>query len=183
LKIDLDTLIIIKVEIIMDNMWSPWRSQYIETFKDENSSSGDNCFICEAISNTSEDLLRHVVARRNHVIVLMNKYPYNNGHLLIAPLNHISKFEDLNQDEMLQVMQTINDSIKVMDNTIKPHGYNIGVNIGRSSGAGLPGHIHFHVVPRWNGDTNFMSVLSDVKVISQSMAQTQELLTLEFNKL
>jgi ATP adenylyltransferase len=84
---------------------------------------------------------------------------------------------------MLQVMQTLNDSIKVMDRTIKPHGYNIGVNIGRSAGAGLPGHIHFHVVPRWNGDTNFMSVLADIKVISQSMTQTQELLTNEFNKL
>ena len=164
-------------------MWSPWRSQYIETFKDECVSQESSCFICDAIKNPDQDMTRHVIARRSNVIILMNKYPYNNGHLLIAPNSHISKFEELSQPEMIEIMNSINDSIRVIDSAMKPHGYNIGVNIGRNAGAGLPGHIHFHVVPRWNGDTNFMSVLSDTKVISQSMEQTQSILTNAFNDL
>jgi ATP adenylyltransferase len=164
----------IKISKIMETLWSPWRSKYIDTFKEEAKPDSDSCFFCDAIaaSNRDEELL--VVARYEYCFVIMNRYPYNNGHLLIAPCRHIGFFNELNQDEMLGIMQTIDKSIKVLNECLKPHGFNIGANLGREAGAGVPGHLHFHVVPRWNGDTSFMPVLADIKIVSQALEDNQK---------
>jgi len=163
----------------MEILWSPWRTKYIESFKDEE--NGRSCFVCEAINNPNEAKERLVVYRTEHTIVVMNKFPYNAGHLLICPIKHTSTLDDLSSEELLDLMTVIRKSIQILGEAMKPHGYNVGMNIGRVAGAGLPEHIHFHVIPRWNGDTSFISVISDTKVISQSMEEIYDKLNSLFN--
>lgn len=165
----------------MEILWSPWRSKYIESFKDEK--SDETCFICEAIEKVEEKKDRLVVFRTNFTIVLMNKFPYNAGHLLVSPIKHTSTLDSLDKDQLFDLISVVRFSIKVLDEAMKPHGYNVGINIGRVAGAGLPEHIHFHVIPRWNGDTSFISIVSDTKVISQSMEEIFEKLSNLFNDL
>ena len=114
--------------------------------------------------------------RTEKSIVILNRYPYNNGHLLIAPGRHIPDLEDASDEEMLEMIKLIRESQRVLSLAIKPHGFNVGMNFGRCAGAGLPGHLHIHVVPRWDGDTNFMAVCSGTDVISQSLTELLELL-------
>ena len=103
--------------------------------------------------------------------MILNRFPYNNGHLLIAPARHIASLDKASSEELLEMISLVRESQKVLSLAIKPHGFNIGMNFGRCGGAGLPDHLHIHVVPRWDGDTNFMSVCGDTKVISQSLAE------------
>lgn len=165
----------------MKILWSPWRSKYIESFKDEKSDV--TCFICEAIVKIEEAKERLVVFRTNHSIVLMNKFPYNAGHLLVSPIKHTSGLDNLNNEELFDLISVVRFSIRVLNDAMKPHGFNVGINIGRVAGAGLPEHIHFHVIPRWNGDTSFISLISDTKVISQSMEEIHSKLSELFAKL
>ncbi len=109
--------------------------------------------------------------------VVLNRYPYNNGHLLVAPRAHKGKLDELASEELLETMETLRQMVRLLDGLMKPDGYNIGLNLGHAAGAGLPGHLHWHIVPRWNGDTNFMPVLADTKVIVQSLDALWELLT------
>ena len=101
---------------------------------------------------------------------MLNRFPYNNGHLLVAPARHIADFSETSEDEMLELVKLVRETQRALSLAISPHGFNVGLNFGRCAGAGLPGHMHIHVVPRWDGDTNFMSVCSDTKVVSQSLA-------------
>lgn len=163
----------------MKQMWSSWRSQYIDSFKDEKKdNSGCDCFICRAIKNTDVDKEKDflVVKRQANCIALLNKYPYNNGHVLVAPLEHISDFTLLNSETLSEIMELIKRIIAIEKNMFNPAGFNVGVNIGQAAGAGLPGHLHFHVVPRWNGDSNFMAVCDDIKVISNDIMKLQNTL-------
>ena len=112
----------------------------------------------------------------------MNLYPYNSGHLMIAPYKHNGKLNELNDEEVLDCMNLVNLGCKLLDESIFPQGYNIGMNVGRAAGAGIEDHVHFHIVPRWNGDTNFMPVLNDVKVVSEMMEQTYEKLRAALEK-
>lgn len=108
--------------------------------------------------------------------MILNRFPYNNGHLLIAPLRHIADLAEATDDEMLEITKLIRETQKALSLAINPHGFNVGLNLGRCAGAGLPGHLHFHIVPRWNGDTNFMHVCSDTDVVSQSLTELLALL-------
>jgi len=137
---------------------------------------GDRCFICECLaqSNDRENL---IAWRKPHSVVVLNRFPYNNGHLLIAPNVHKAEMHELNEAEILEMQMTIAQLIKVVNGIMKPDGYNVGLNLGKAAGAGLPGHLHWHLVPRWNGDTNFMSVVTDVRVIVQSLDEFYGLLT------
>ncbi len=157
----------------MKQMWSPWRSQYIETIKDNDSSN--ECFICDAIANKDleKDKELLVIARRENCISILNKFPYNNGHVLVAPLRHISDFAELRPEELNEIMNLVQRITVVQKKMFSPHGFNIGVNIGEAGGAGLPGHIHFHIVPRWTGDANFTAVCADIKVISADLKKMQ----------
>lgn len=154
----------------MKKLFSPWRSQYIESFskkKDEK----DNCILCEAYHD-EDDERRFIITRGKNNFVVMNLYPYNSGHLMIVPYRHISTFNELTDDESLEIMSMIKKMISTLQAASNPDGFNIGSNLGRSAGAGIDRHIHFHIVPRWSGDTNFMPVLSDTKLISEDMKTT-----------
>ena len=153
----------------MENLWSPWRSEYIESFDTPNSGESEECFLCSGASKIDENRERLIVARLDLCFVVMNRYPYNSGHLLVAPYRHCGELPNLSLAERTEIMETINLACEVLTELYKPHGINIGANIGRAAGAGVPGHLHFHLVPRWNGDTNFMPLIAEVKVVSESI--------------
>jgi ATP adenylyltransferase len=153
------------------NLWAPWRINYIR-----NLDKGGDCFICEAHKTAADDDKNFVLWRTDNSIVILNRFPYNNGHLLIAPIRHIPDLQMSSDEELLELMKLIRECQKALSLAISPHGFNIGMNFGRCAGAGLPGHLHIHLVPRWDGDTNFMAVCSETDVISQSMTELLELL-------
>jgi ATP adenylyltransferase len=140
--------------------------EYIEGLNEEG-----GCFICHYQENPADDKANLVLWRTDRCIVIFNRFPYNNGHLLVAPTRHIAGLEEATDDELLELSKLCGQCQKVLSAAISPHGFNIGMNFGRCAGAGLPGHMHIHVVPRWDGDTNFMHVCSGTDVISQSMTE------------
>ena len=156
----------------MKNLWSPWRSKYIESFKEEQ--SGGKCIFCQAVDKEISDMSNLVVHKSKNTIVMLNLYPYNNGHLLIIPKKHVDSIQDINKEVANELIEQIIFSEKVLTEVYKPQGFNIGANLGRAGGAGIKDHIHFHIVPRWNGDTNFMPVIGEVKVISQDLAVSKK---------
>ena len=165
----------------MKNLWSPWRSKYIESFKDEQTDG--KCIFCEAIDKDINDMNNLLVHKSKNTIVIMNLYPYNNGHLMIVPKRHISSIEQLNSDESHEMMDEIILAEKVLQKIYSAQGFNVGANLGRAGGAGIEKHIHFHIVPRWNGDTNFMPTIGEVKVISQDLAETKKNLLAGYEEL
>ena len=148
------------------NLWAPWRIKYIQGLPKQ----GD-CFLCDYYSTPQKDKENLLLWRTEHAFVVFNKFPYNNGHLLVAPVRHIASLDDANEQELLCLMGLVRDCQKALSLTIKPHGFNVGMNFGRCAGAGLPDHLHIHIVPRWNGDTNYMHVCSDTDVISQGLGE------------
>jgi len=165
----------------MEHLWSPWRSKYISSFKDKKEDF--TCFLCEAAHCTEFNDENLVVYKSIYSVVLMNRYPYNSGHLLIAPNIHIGDILNLEINHLLDINILIQKSIMVLNNLYHPHGYNIGANLGRAAGAGVPDHLHFHVVPRWNGDTNFVPVLSEVKIISEFIEEARDRIEFEFKRI
>lgn len=157
----------------MDQLWAPWRLAYVA--KEPQPKTEDACFICTGLSQ-AEDRKNLIVRRTERSVVLLNRFPYNNGHLLIAPQRHVGRLDELTSDELLEINETVRSMVGILERLMQADGFNVGINLGRVAGAGLPGHIHWHVVPRWNGDTNFMPVLGDVKVIVQSLDALYELL-------
>jgi ATP adenylyltransferase len=162
----------------MEKLWSPWRSKYIESFK--NKDENGNCIFCEAVDKDINNQANLLVAKTSLTITMLNLYPYNNGHLMIIPKRHLGSLEELSKDESLDIMENLITAQRALTEVFKPHGFNIGANLGRASGAGIDDHIHFHIVPRWNGDTNFMPVLGEVKVISQDLLESKKKLLKAF---
>jgi ATP adenylyltransferase len=158
----------------LKHLWAPWRMAYIEANKDL--PQDDACFICRGLAS-SDDRASLIAWRLPKSVVFLNRFPYNNGHLLIAPLAHKAHLRDLDEEEHLEMQKAMARLTSVLDDLMKPQGYNIGVNLGKPAGAGLPGHVHWHIVPRWNGDTNFMPICADVRVIVQSLEAFYDLLT------
>jgi len=161
-----------------ENLWAPWRIEYIQGLSKDASAAkdGNECFICRNLRKPEDDNENLVLWRTQKNIVILNRFPYNNGHLLIAPARHIPDLSDAADDELLEMTKLIRESQKALSLAIRPHGFNVGMNFGRCAGAGLPGHVHIHVVPRWEGDTNFMAVCGDTDVISQSLTELLKLL-------
>ena len=151
----------------MDKLWSPWRSNYIQSFKHK--SDKEACVFCEAPQLAMNDDKSLVVYKSEKCFAMLNLYPYNAGHLMVIPYRHLCDIIDLTDAEFKDITDVIKLSKKAVDSVMKPQGYNIGANIGKAAGAGIDQHIHFHMVPRWNGDTNFMPVIGEVKVISQDL--------------
>jgi len=149
---------------VMITLWAPWRMQYIGGPK------ADGCILCEKIEGDDEKNL--VLARGDHAYVLVNIYPYNSGHLMIAPYRHLDCLEKLSPEEMAEMMTWARKSEQALRAAFDAEGFNIGINIGKVAGAGIDGHVHMHVVPRWNGDTNFMPVLGETKVIPEYLEET-----------
>jgi ATP adenylyltransferase len=152
----------------MDRIWAPWRMEYIAGEKDH---TPTGCFLC--IDPTDDDRSL-VVARRSKAFVVMNRYPYSNGHVMVVPNRHTGRIEDLGDDELLEMMGLVRTLSSVFREEMNAEGINVGINMGKAAGAGLEGHIHIHMVPRWVGDTNFMPVLGETKVISEHLYATYD---------
>lgn len=146
----------------MNRIWAPWRLKYVQNIKK------GGCLFCR-VQRSKNDSKNRVVFRSSHCFVILNTFPYNNGHLMIVPYRHIADPQKLSDAEVLDMNKTLNRMVTVLKKVLKPSGFNIGLNIGKYAGAGIEQHIHTHVVPRWIGDTNFMPVLSDARVIPQSL--------------
>ena len=162
-------------------MWSPWRSQYIATFKNPPRKGRNKRSLFTAALRANDDDAQLIVWRGKHCFVIMKRFPYNSGHVMIVPYRQTGAFEDLNPAELAEIMQTAQRAIRALRKVMRPQGFNFGANIGRVSGAGVDDHIHFHVVPRWSGDTNFLPVLADTKVISEDMKDTLKKLRKAFS--
>ena len=165
----------------MNKLWSPWRSKYIESFTTSGSSGG--CIFCEAVKQDVDDKNNLLVNKTDLTFTILNLYPYNNGHLMVVPNRHIGEFDDLSEAESNKIMMELKLAKAALADILRPHGFNIGANLGKVSGAGIDEHIHFHIVPRWNGDTNFMPVLGEAKVISQDLMETKLKLLEAYSKL
>lgn len=158
----------------MERLWAPWRLEYIVGEKIE------GCIFCE-FPKKDEDEKYLILRRGKHAFVIMNAFPYSNGHLMVVPYRHLGDFTELSDDESLEIMQLTQKSCKALKAIARPDGFNIGINAGTAAGAGIADHVHMHIVPRWNGDTNFMPVLADVKVIPEALQTTYRKLKPHFD--
>jgi ATP adenylyltransferase len=171
-----------------EQIWAPWRLAYIKQEEEpERVAPGEldllpgadaECFLCQAAADP-DDRRRYVICREARSMTLLNRYPYNNGHLLVAPRRHRARLDQLTAAEQTELSEGIARMVGLLEKALAPHGFNVGLNLGEAAGAGLPGHLHWHVVPRWNGDTNFMPTLAAVRVIPQSLEALWEALTAE----
>jgi ATP adenylyltransferase len=155
--------------IVRNQIWAPWRAQYIH----EGAASPEppnGCFLCRGLAS-GEDRENLLVLRGQHSVVMLNRYPYNNGHLLVAPRLHRGTLGELEGQDLIEPILVVRRMTSILDRMLRPHGYNIGLNQGKAAGAGLPGHLHWHIVPRWDGDTNFMPILGQTKVIVESLSE------------
>jgi len=146
-------------------LWAPWRMEYILSDK------GNNCFLCDAAREepSEENLLLY---RNDYALAVMNRYPYNNGHILVAPVTHTADLSYLTEDQYRETMELFRFGLKALESLMDPEGFNAGLNLGKTGGAGLEEHVHFHVVPRWHGDTNYMPVISGTRVIPEALGET-----------
>jgi ATP adenylyltransferase len=146
----------------MDQLWAPWRHEFIYVRQRR------GCIFCRAVKSRANQ--RHyVVSRSRHAFALLNIYPYNNGHVMVAPRRHMASLTRCRDAELLDLWRLVNAVQTRLQRVLRPQGFNLGVNVGRPGGAGIPGHVHVHVVPRWTGDTNFMPVVAHTKIISDSL--------------
>ena len=157
----------------MKVLWAPWRMEYIL-----NNQKEPGCIFCPTSLNELKE--RHILFWGETTLVLMNKFPYNNGHLLVAPVRHVPDLELLTDKELSALLAMVRRSVAILKQVITPEGFNVGLNLGKVAGAGVADHLHFHIVPRWNGDTNFMAVVGDLRVIPEHLDQTYERLVLCF---
>ena len=149
----------------MKQIWAPWRIEYIQMEKPE------GCILCDKPKQT-DDVSNYILYRGDKNFVIMNSYPYNPGHLMVAPYRHVANLEELNDEERHEHFNMVSQSVRLLKEIFNPTGFNIGMNIGRVAGAGIDDHIHTHIVPRWQGDTNFMPVIADVRVMPEALAET-----------
>jgi ATP adenylyltransferase len=153
-------------------LWSPWRIGYVAKLK----KSG--CVFCRMVKENS-DKENHIFLRSKHCFGVLNSFPYNNGHLMVIPYRHVAQWHQITDAEILDINNTLKKSLQLCGEILKPHGFNLGVNIGEFGGAGIAGHLHLHIVPRWKGDSNFMPAIADTKVIPQSLNELWKKLTLK----
>ncbi|MBI4260872.1 MAG: HIT domain-containing protein [Actinobacteria bacterium] len=150
----------------MERLWSPWRMEYITAARDEST----GCIFCELPERDDAEAL--ILYRGERGFVVLNAYPYNPGHLMVAPFRHVADLGELDDDEVLDVGRLLQVAERTLREEMSPDGFNLGMNLGRVAGAGVPGHLHWHVVPRWNGDTNFMPVVGETRVLPESLEDT-----------
>ncbi len=160
----------------MKVLWAPWRMEYILSNKKDTS-----CVFCPGDDRGRDDE-RLILFVGTLSMVVMNRYPYNNGHLLVAPVRHVSSLELLSNDERLDLLEKVSRSIHILKQVMSPEGFNVGLNLGRIAGAGMEEHMHFHIVPRWNGDTNYMTVVGAVRVIPEHLRKTHKKLLPYFQR-
>jgi ATP adenylyltransferase len=152
-------------------LWAPWRAEYIDSAPCQHRTDRRHCLFCRTLA-AREDEQRLVLHRGRLGFVMMNRFPYNNGHLMVAPVRHVAAFDNLTDREGQELFALTRRCVAVLGRTLRPQGYNVGSNLGRAAGAGVAGHLHIHIVPRWNGDVNFMPLLGETKVISEHLRAT-----------
>ena len=160
-----------------ERLWSPWRMEYIESARDDEAAGG--CVFCALVTGGDAEGER-ILARTDLAFVTLAKYPYNPGHLLVLPLRHTGELEDVTPDEHAAIAEMLTRGIAALRAVSEPHGFNVGLNLGRVAGAGIPEHLHWHVVPRWGGDTNFMPVVGGTRVLPELLQDTFEKLRPHF---
>jgi ATP adenylyltransferase len=151
---------------VTKQLWAPWRLEYVGSAEKQ-----EGCIFCRALAASDEEGL--VVRRGDHAFVLLNRFPYASGHLMVAPTRHVGEVTDLDDDEVLEMHRLAGQGLGALVETYGPQGFNLGWNLGRIAGAGVTDHVHLHVVPRWAGDTNFMPVLADVKVLPEHLVESR----------
>ena len=160
----------------MERLWAPWRMEYIT------GEQRPGCLFCRVLENPDDKDAELVVWRPAGALVMLNRFPYNPGHVMVAPAAHMAELEDLDDDETADLMRALKRAITVLRGSLKPEGFNIGANTGRATKTNIPDHIHLHIMPRWNDDTNFMPVLAEVKVVNEHLLQTAAKLREAFSK-
>ncbi len=163
----------------MKKLWAPWRMLYI-LHADDTAETG--CIFC-TLPKDDDMAKNYVLYKGSRCFVMLNKFPYNTGHIMVAPYAHKDSIEKLDKQESEELMDLVQKSVEILRKAFSPQGFNIGINIGRVAGAGFDGHVHVHIVPRWNGDTNFMPILADVKVVPEGLDETYRRLRPYFEKL
>jgi ATP adenylyltransferase len=153
----------------MDRLWAPWRINYIKTARKQK-----GCIFCSAAKSKGR---HYVIFKTRYSLCMLNTFPYNNGHLMLSPIRHVKSTVQLKRNEIIDLFGALNDAQELLNKVLKPQGYNIGINLSEIAGAGITGHLHIHIVPRWRGDVNFMPTLSDTKVIPQSLNELHKQLT------
>jgi len=159
----------------LEKLWAPWREKFILCEKEP------GCFFCRT-AKEKKDEENLILLRGKKCFVILNRYPYNNGHLMVAPYRHVGQLENLKEEELFELFKISQLCVKIIKAGLKPHGLNLGMNLGKVSGAGVADHVHLHIVPRWTGDTNFMPILADTKIISIGLRQTYKQLKRELKK-
>jgi ATP adenylyltransferase len=150
----------------MERLWSPWRMEYVT-----GAGNGEGCIFCDHLAR-DDDAAAHILFRGESAFVLLNAFPYNTGHLMVAPSRHVASLHSLDPTELSALMELTSRSVDIVEDAMSPDGFNVGMNLGEAAGAGVPGHLHVHVVPRWRGDTNFMSVVGETKVLPEMLSDT-----------
>ncbi|MDR3353540.1 MAG: HIT domain-containing protein [Synergistaceae bacterium] len=163
----------------MDIIHAPWRMEYINS---AGKNDDEECIFCKYPKMRTDDE-NLIISRGSHVFLMLNRYPYSSGHLMVVPYRHTSDFLTLTEDESLDLMKMSQSAVLVLKKEFKPDGFNLGINLGKVAGAGIDSHIHLHIVPRWNGDTNFMSVTAETKVLPEALAVTWKRLSDSWNSL
>lgn len=158
----------------MDILSAPWRYKYVSA-----GDGGEECVFCNLVA-AGDDAARYILYRSGLTIVVLNKYPYTSGHLMLAPMRHIGDPCQANPDELREMMELSSAAIGIIRQVYKPHGFNLGMNIGRIAGAGVEHHFHMHVVPRWSGDTSFFSILGDARVLPETLEDAYDKLVVHF---
>ena len=153
----------------LERLWAGWRSEYVE-----GAGSEDNCVFCRVLTSDEPGEVTYIVRRDDHCAVVLNAFPYTSGHLLVMPLRHVGELEDLTPDEATGLWRDLADAVRALKAAYSPDGLNVGANLGRSAGAGVPGHFHLHCLPRWNGDTNFMTTLAETRMLPEALPATYE---------
>jgi len=161
-------------------LWAPWRMAFLEG--DAKKLSADACIFCELLKDQKDDDKNLIVCRKKHSFVILNKYPYNNGHVMVVPLRHTNDFTSLSRDELVEMNELAQVTMKVLNKAYGPQGFNTGMNLGAAAGAGIREHLHLHVVPRWIGDTNFMPVLADTKSMPHHLSASYDLIRKGFEE-
>ena len=164
----------------MKTLWAPWRAEYIRSAISQHSTGRRSCLFCNLLK-TKDDAKHLILYRGRCAFVVMNRFPYNNGHLMVAPNRHTADIESLSAAEGAELFKLMQKSLAVLRRGLRPQGFNVGANLGRVAGAGVAGHLHVHIVPRWQGDVNFMPLLAETKVISEHLSETYDRLRTGFS--
>lgn len=150
----------------MKHLWAPWRMAYIKTFKK------NGCVFCQALNEPQDGEENLIVTRGKNAFVILNRYPYTSGHIMILPYKHAPRLDDLDAETRAEMMELVNRGTQVLGQIYNPQGFNIGINMGEAAGAGIEEHIHIHIVPRWSGDTNYMTAVGDTRVVPEPLEET-----------